>query len=90
MRHDSCACMLLPQVPGELEPSHSCSLQAAGGPTTACVLPVVCTAGVELSYLVLDFSPVTHIDASGMHALETWIVEAAGSGVQVRGGGVQT
>lgn len=39
--------------------------------------------GVELSYLVLDFSPVTHIDASGMHALETWIVDSAANGVQV-------
>lgn len=40
-------------------------------------------AGVKLEYAVLDMSPVGHIDATGIHALEGWIEEFARNGTQV-------
>ncbi len=39
--------------------------------------------GVKLQYAVLDFSPVTHIDATGIHALEGWIEHFAKAGCQL-------
>ncbi|PNW70519.1 hypothetical protein CHLRE_17g723350v5 [Chlamydomonas reinhardtii] len=39
--------------------------------------------GVPLEYVILDFSPVTHIDATGLHTLETIVETLAGHGTQV-------
>ncbi|KXZ46976.1 hypothetical protein GPECTOR_39g470 [Gonium pectorale] len=39
--------------------------------------------GIKLQYVVLDMSPVTHIDATGIHALEGWITHFAEAGVQL-------
>lgn len=50
-------------------------------------LPDLCTAGRPLEFVLFDLSPVTHIDAPGIHAIETWIEEFAADGTQVRLGG---
>ncbi|KAG2497041.1 hypothetical protein HYH03_005043 [Edaphochlamys debaryana] len=39
--------------------------------------------GVKLEYAIIDMSPVTHIDATGIHALEGWIEHFAGTGTQL-------
>lgn len=38
---------------------------------------------MPLEYVILDFSPVTHIDATGLHTLETIVETLAGHGTQV-------
>eukprot|EP00201_Polytomella_parva_P011035 CAMPEP_0175054308 /NCGR_PEP_ID=MMETSP0052_2-20121109/9431_1 /TAXON_ID=51329 ORGANISM="Polytomella parva, Strain SAG 63-3" /NCGR_SAMPLE_ID=MMETSP0052_2 /ASSEMBLY_ACC=CAM_ASM_000194 /LENGTH=690 /DNA_ID=CAMNT_0016318985 /DNA_START=40 /DNA_END=2112 /DNA_ORIENTATION=+ len=39
--------------------------------------------GVEVEYLLIDMSPVSHVDAGGVHAIEEWIIEYGKEGVQV-------
>ncbi|EFJ51511.1 hypothetical protein VOLCADRAFT_79619 [Volvox carteri f. nagariensis] len=39
--------------------------------------------GVKLEYAVLDFSPVTHLDATGIHGLEQLIEQFANNGTQL-------
>ncbi|KAG2433274.1 hypothetical protein HXX76_008342 [Chlamydomonas incerta] len=39
--------------------------------------------GTKLEFAILDMSPVTHIDATGVHALEGWIEHFANVGTQL-------
>ncbi|PNH07849.1 Proton/sulfate cotransporter 2 [Tetrabaena socialis] len=39
--------------------------------------------GFKLEYVILDMSPVTHVDASGIRALEAWIEYFANTGTQL-------
>jgi len=39
--------------------------------------------GVEVEYVLLDMSPVSHVDAGGVHAIEEWIIEYGKEGIQV-------
>ncbi|GFR50731.1 hypothetical protein Agub_g12988 [Astrephomene gubernaculifera] len=39
--------------------------------------------GAKLEFAIMDMSPVTHIDATGIHALEGWIEHFANGGTQL-------
>lgn len=67
--------MWRPQHPAA-EPARARGPSLVAGPT-----------GVDLAFAVIDMSPVTHIDAPGTHAMETWLGDFHDSGVQASGQG---